>query len=295
VGRNAADALEQRAKLKRPSRRSDEWDGFLAMAMSDKRTTSFYLVYRIGDEPEQIVIWDTVDVRVGRRKSQDIVVSDAEVSREHAVFRRDGDRHTVKDLGTRLGTLVNGERISEYELQPGDLIQIGPLEVRFGCTSHRIQPRGDRRFASQLKGGLHVPARPGAGGRTVLGFDPAESYAPAAPTAPPPELNVARAVTLDGTLEEADDDGPLGLTNQEMFVGESAPGLPLDRGPEADSRRGLDRAPATSAAPESEATLGVVLEIEGQTPQLESLLATLRGKLIGTPPVKIRIEKPRSS
>jgi pSer/pThr/pTyr-binding forkhead associated (FHA) protein len=232
---------------------------------------------------------------VGRRKSQDIVVPDAEVSREHTVFRRDGDRHIVKNLGTGLGTLVNGERISEYELQPGDVIRIGPLEARFGCTTDPIRPGGNTRFASQLKGGLHVPARPGAAGRTVLGFDPADSFASAAPTAPPPELNVARAVTLEGTLEEVDDDGPLGLTNQEMFVGESVPVLPLDRGPEADSRLGLDHAPSTSSAPENEATLGVVLEIEGQTQQLEFLLATLRGKLIGTPPVKIKIEKSRSS
>jgi pSer/pThr/pTyr-binding forkhead associated (FHA) protein len=286
--------LEQRAKLKRLSRRSDKWDGLLAMAMSDPRITSFYLVYRLGDEPEQTVVWDTVDIRVGRRKSQDIVVPDAEVSREHTVFRRDGDRHIVKNLGTGLGTLVNGERISEYELQPGDVIRIGPLEARFGCTTDPIRPGGNTRFASQLKGGLHVPARPGAAGRTVLGFDPADSFASAAPTAPPPELNVARAVTLEGTLEEVDDDGPLGLTNQEMLVADSAPVLPLDGGPEADSRLGLDHAPSTSSAPENEATLGVVLEIEGQTPQLESLLATLRGKLIGTPPVKIKIEKSRS-
>jgi hypothetical protein len=129
----------------------------------------------------------------------------------------------------------------------------------------------------------------------VLGFDPAESFASAAPTTPPPELNVARAVTPEGTLEEVDDDGPLGLTNQEMLVADSALALPLDPEPEADSRRRLDRAPPTSAAPERKATLGVVLEIEGQTPQLESLLATLRGKLIGTPPVKIRIGKSRSS
>lgn len=263
--------------------------------MSDRGTGSFYLVYRLGNEPEQIVIWDTVDVRVGRRKTQDIVVPDAEVSREHTVFRREGDRHVVKDLGTGLGTLVNGERISEYELQPGDVIQIGPLEVRFGCTTHRMRPSGNSRFASQLKGGLYAAARPGAGGRTVLGFDPAESFASAAPTTPPAELNVARAVTPEGTLEEVDDEGPLGLTNQEMFIGESASALPLGSGVEADSRRGLDRAPPTSAVPESEATLGVILEIEGQTPRLESLLAALRGKLLGTPAVKIKIEKSRSS
>jgi pSer/pThr/pTyr-binding forkhead associated (FHA) protein len=240
--------------------------GVPATAISDQKKSGFYLVYRLGDEPEQTVIWDTLDIRVGRRKSQDIVVPDSEVSREHAVFRRDGDRHIIKDRGTGLGTLVNGERVSEYELQPGDVIQIGPLEVRFGCTTHTIRPAGNRSFASQLKGGLHAPARPGAAGRTMLGFDPADSFASAAPTIPPPELNVARAVTPEGTLEEVDDDGPLGLTNQEIFVAQNARALPLDRGPEADSRRGLDRARWASAAPENEATLALVLEFEGQTP-----------------------------
>jgi pSer/pThr/pTyr-binding forkhead associated (FHA) protein len=264
------------------------------MAISEQKPSHFYLVYRLGDEPEQIVIWDTVDIRVGRRKSQDIVVPDAEVSREHAVFCRDGDRHIVKSLGTTLGTLVNGEQISEHELQPGDVIRIGPLEARFGCTTDPIQPGGNRRFASQLKGGLPVPARPGTAGRTVLGFDPADSFASAAPTTPPPELNVARAVTLEGTLEEVDDDGPLGLTNQQLLVSDSPPVLPLDRRPEAASPLAPDHAPSASATPESERSLGVVLEIEGQTAQLESLLAPLRGKLIGTPPVKIKIEKSRS-
>jgi len=265
------------------------------MITSDQEAVSFYLVCRLGNEPEQIVIWDTVDIRVGRRKSQDIVVPEAEVSREHTVFRREGDRHIVKDLGTGLGTLVNGELISEHTLQPGDVVQIGPLEVRFEHTTDRMRPGERRRFASQLKGGLQVPARPGAAGRTVLGFDPGESFASAAPTVPPPELNLPRAVTSEGTLEELEDDGPLGLTNQEMFIGGSGLALPLDRGPEADSRRGLDRASPTSVAPQSEETLVVVLEMEGQTPQLESLLETLRGKLIGTPPVRIKIEKSRSS
>jgi hypothetical protein len=167
--------------------------------------------------------------------------------------------------------------------------------VRFGCTRQRIRPGENRRFASHLKGGLQLAARAGAGGRTVLGFDPAESFASAAPTEPPPELNVARAVTAKGTLEEVDDDGPLGLTNQEMFVGENAPAPLLDPEPETDSRLGSLRAPSTPAALQSETTVGVVLEIEGQTPQLESLLATLRGKLIGTSPLTIEIEKSRSS
>jgi pSer/pThr/pTyr-binding forkhead associated (FHA) protein len=268
--------------------------------MSDRKQSSAYLVYRIGDDPERIVIWDTIDIRVGRRKSQDIVVPDAEVSREHSVFLKDGDRFVVKDLGTGLGTLRNGERVSECELQPGDVIQIGPMEVRFGCTTHSIRPGGNTRFASQLKGGLQVPARPGAGGRTMLGFDPEDSLASAAPTTPPPELNVARAVTADGTLEELDDDDPLGLTDQEAFVAAGAAVRDLDRelGTDRDSAASASATPSPlrlrpldGTAPEAQAPLEIELELEGQTPQIASLLAALRGKLIGVPALKIKLRK----
>ena len=34
---------------------------------------------------------------------------------------------TVRDLGSRNGTFVNGERVDETILEPGDKMQIGPL------------------------------------------------------------------------------------------------------------------------------------------------------------------------
>ncbi len=100
------------------------------------RVTS-YLVFRYGDEPEQVVLWDTVEITVGRHDSQDIVVPDSEVSREHAVFRHKGDRFTIEDQGTGLGTLVNGEPIRLHELQPDDIIAIGMLKLKFGQTTKR--------------------------------------------------------------------------------------------------------------------------------------------------------------
>ena len=100
--------------------------------MSAAQRTSTYLVIRLGGEPERAVVWDTLDISVGRLDSQDLVVPDPEVSRKHAVFHRDGERFTLEDLGTGLGTLVNGEPISTHELQHGDVIQIGKLEPGAG-------------------------------------------------------------------------------------------------------------------------------------------------------------------
>ena len=49
---------------------------------------------------------------IGRTVESDIVVTSKRVSREHARFRREHDRHLVEDLDTAIGTLVNGERIT---------------------------------------------------------------------------------------------------------------------------------------------------------------------------------------
>ncbi len=56
--------------------------------------------------------------------------SDA-ISRQHcAVFNR-GDRITIKDLGSRNGTTLNGDKIKqEMELMTGDELTVGPLHFR---------------------------------------------------------------------------------------------------------------------------------------------------------------------
>ena len=62
---------------------------------------------------------------LGRRTGNDIIVSVGGVSRDHAEIRRDGDRYILHDRGSRFGTFVNGERITERELAHGDAIRLG--------------------------------------------------------------------------------------------------------------------------------------------------------------------------
>ncbi|HBO42914.1 MAG TPA: hypothetical protein DD670_03065 [Planctomycetaceae bacterium] len=51
------------------------------------------------------------------------------VSRHHCAITVDSDEVTVRDFGSRNGTLVNGERIrGEEELKAGDRLAVGPLE-----------------------------------------------------------------------------------------------------------------------------------------------------------------------
>ncbi len=62
---------------------------------------------------------------LGRRTGNDVVVSAAGVSRDHAEIARDGDGYVLHDRGSRFGTFVNNERVTERRLQHGDAIRLG--------------------------------------------------------------------------------------------------------------------------------------------------------------------------
>lgn len=60
---------------------------------------------------------------------------DAGLSRRHLVLERDGEDWTVRDLGSKNGTLVNGARITgPHRLRPGDRITAGHLVVLYDAS-----------------------------------------------------------------------------------------------------------------------------------------------------------------
>jgi FhaA, N-terminal domain/FHA domain len=66
---------------------------------------------------------------IGRLSSCDICLSDANASREHAAFEREGNGWAIRDLGSTNGTIVNGQRVPRQRLKDGDLIVIGVTEL----------------------------------------------------------------------------------------------------------------------------------------------------------------------
>ena len=69
---------------------------------------------------------------IGRGDDCDIRVDDPLASRRHAQVRREPSRYVLEDLGSRNGTLVDGEAISgEYHLRHGDTIYIATTALRF--------------------------------------------------------------------------------------------------------------------------------------------------------------------
>ena len=64
-------------------------------------------------------------VTIGRSRDCDVTLDDANVSRRHAEVRREGGTWVVADLGSTNGVKVNGHRVSQQPLQPGDEITLG--------------------------------------------------------------------------------------------------------------------------------------------------------------------------
>jgi hypothetical protein len=72
-------------------------------------------------------------VRVGRGKSNELVLHDPSVSREHAelVSTDDGRGWRVRDLDSTNGVAVNGAKVRDQQLALGDTITFGSCDVRF--------------------------------------------------------------------------------------------------------------------------------------------------------------------
>ncbi len=64
---------------------------------------------------------------IGRAASCTSPIKDPQLSREHCEVRVSGSVATVLDKGSMNGTLVNGSRVQEHRLQPGDKVVIGHM------------------------------------------------------------------------------------------------------------------------------------------------------------------------
>ncbi len=68
---------------------------------------------------------------VGRRPDNDLVLDDPRISRHHLQLRLRYGRYVLYDAQSRGGTYVNGQRVTEHILTPGDVIQIGGTSLLY--------------------------------------------------------------------------------------------------------------------------------------------------------------------
>jgi pSer/pThr/pTyr-binding forkhead associated (FHA) protein len=70
-------------------------------------------------------------VLIGRSRSCDLALRSPDASRRHAEIVLGASGWLVRDLDSTNGTFVNGERVTERPLRPGDRIEIGGDAITF--------------------------------------------------------------------------------------------------------------------------------------------------------------------
>ena len=70
---------------------------------------------------------DTFPTMIGHAADADVCLDDHSIAGHHCRIVCDGEQWIVSDLGTVHGTRVNGSRISEAALRPGDELGVGMM------------------------------------------------------------------------------------------------------------------------------------------------------------------------
>ncbi|MEL7472071.1 MAG: ATPase, T2SS/T4P/T4SS family [Planctomycetota bacterium] len=175
-------------------------------------------------------------VTFGRHESNSVHLLDDRASRRHCVVEPDGrGGYTVRDLGSRNGTMVNDEKVSSTALSIGDVVRIGSVSFRFEerhepSPAQRPPAAAPEMEETQLDTGelsLSESSEPEAAGENAgeedhgfggvdpdlegLGLEDDEGEAPL-PAPPPPPLDpqpvshhtadTSWARTLNGLIDE---------------------------------------------------------------------------------------------
>jgi predicted component of type VI protein secretion system len=230
-----------------------------------------FLVVRKEGKPKKVIVWDTPDISVGRAPENDVVVEDAEASREHATFYRSDAGYSVRNQSTSNQTLVNAQPVNSHPLQTKDVVQIAETEFLFYKVAKNPVTLGlPVEYASQLKG--FGPKVSGDGEATIL---PARDFDHELNGMEPPQLEPPKTRNLD--LEIAND----GLDDLDLPPKAAAAKPPAPKTAPAQ---------AAPAKKRKSGSVALTLEIEGLTPALRAEVAALLGKVIELPRLRIKVK-----
>ncbi len=80
---------------------------------------------------------------IGRMKTNHVVLNDLRVSRWHAQIRCVRGKWILFDLNSTGGSYINGNRVNQYTLQPGDVISLAGVQLIYGEENTQGAKRGE--------------------------------------------------------------------------------------------------------------------------------------------------------
>lgn len=98
------------------------------IAIGEMPEASLLLLEGELEEPEYILAEST---SIGRSPSNDIVLKESKVSRQHATIHYREGHFVIVDLKSANGIVINDKKVEEHYLQDGDEVRIGSFKFQF--------------------------------------------------------------------------------------------------------------------------------------------------------------------
>jgi len=114
--------------------------------------TEFVLEVLDGESRGHVISLARERLTLGRRPNNDVVLKDEKASGTHAEVVREGEAWVLRDLDSRNGTFLDGRKVSELSLSPGDVFKIGLTALCF----RRAEDAAAAAAVSEVADGLSV-------------------------------------------------------------------------------------------------------------------------------------------
>lgn len=137
VAANVVDERGDRMREATPMPASNDtmiFDTPGAAGTPDSARRAYLLVSTRGSRPVQFDLGGAL-IGIGRASDNDVIVDDPMVSRHHCQLKLQHGAYSFTDLGSRNGSTVNGQPVTQVALGPGDIIRIGDTEIEFQVRS----------------------------------------------------------------------------------------------------------------------------------------------------------------
>jgi serine/threonine protein kinase len=106
----------------------------------------------------RLLVEEGAPLLMGRSRHAETRLDDLSVSRVHCEVELEDGQVVVTDLDSAGGTYVNGQRITEHVLRPGDVLQIGETKMRLHAPGMPAEEESDD---SEPSTSIHLPMLPG--------------------------------------------------------------------------------------------------------------------------------------
>ncbi|HEX5040428.1 MAG TPA: DUF3662 and FHA domain-containing protein [Candidatus Limnocylindria bacterium] len=136
VAANVADDRGERIPEAEPMPATSDTMVFARPGSSapDSARRAYLLVSTRGSRAVQFDLGGPL-IGIGRASDNDVIVDDPMVSRHHCQLMLQHGAYGFTDLGSRNGSTVNGQPVSQIALGPGDIIRIGDTQIEFQVRS----------------------------------------------------------------------------------------------------------------------------------------------------------------